>query len=304
MKKEYQLHIDKESSGNRLDVSIIKKVPNLTRSALKSSCTSILVNGKKEKFSYKCREGDGIIFEVEWHDYDNIMPENIPLDIIYEDDNYIVINKKYNMVVHPSNTNFTGTLVNALLGMKKKLADNIDDFRPGIVHRLDKETSGLIIVAKNNYSRDYLFELFKKRQITKKYHAIVKGFFTPSKLKIENNIGRHPKFRKKMAVLHEVGKKSITFIVKVERINNYSYLDIKLETGRTHQIRVHLSHYGFPILGDLIYSRRDKKFLGTPLCLVSYRLSFKDKFSNKTLDFKIDDPKHMKDVIEKLNFKN
>ena len=140
-------------------------------------------------------------------------------------------------------------------------------------------------------------KLFAERKIIKRYHAIVKGFFSPSKLEIENCIGRNPNNRKKMAVVTSKGKIAVTQVVVKKRLNGYSYLNINLKTGRTHQIRVHLSHLGYPVLGDSIYSRKDSKYKDIPLCLVAYRISFFDKFSNQKVDFRTDDPGHFKKVL-------
>lgn len=304
MKKEYNIIIDERFNNKRLDIALTNYIKEFTRSSIKNHCKTLHVNGKNEKFSYKARSGDKVFLELHFDDLSDFKPENIPLDIIYEDDNYIVINKKYNMVVHPAKGNYTGTLINALLGMKKELSKSGDEFRPGIVHRLDKETSGLIIVAKNEKSHNYLSDLFKKRRIIKKYHAVVKGLFLPLKLKISNNIGRHPKNRKKMAVLANSGKKSITVIEKVKHYDKFSYLDINLKTGRTHQIRVHLSNYGFPILGDLIYGKNSELFKNIPLCLVAYSMSFYDIFSDKKLHFSIEDPPYFKVVLNKIKNHN
>lgn len=300
MKKDYSIQVDEECAGKRLDRAI-SDMTELSRSALKTHLTSLLVNGKEEKLSYKCREGDEIEILLEWEELE-LKAEDISLDIIYEDDNYIVINKPYGMVVHPAAGNFSGTVVNALMGMKKELStgDDIDEFRPGIVHRLDKETSGLLIVAKNIRAHAYLGELFKERQITKRYRALVKGFYTPSKHTIVNKIGRDCHNRKKMAVVEGRGRESITEVEVLKHYSNYSYLTINLKTGRTHQIRVHLSNHGYPVLGDTIYSRVDRNFKDIPLCLVAYKLEFFDKFSNKTLKFRIDVPEHFKEVFKQL----
>ncbi len=298
MKKKYSLVIKKELSGQRLDIAIINSLPNeITRSSLKNHLLNISVNDKEEKLSYKCKENDKVVFEIELENYDNIIPENIPLNIVYEDDNYLVINKSHNMVVHPAKGNIKGTIVNAILGLRKELYIDELPFKIGIVHRLDKETSGLIIIAKNKNSHQYLSNLFKDRSILKKYHAITHGFFVPSHFIIENNIGRHPKFRKKMSVLSHGGKKSKTIIESVKHIKDYSYLDIRLITGRTHQIRVHLSNYGFPILGDKVYCQRNKFIIDIPLCLVAYRISFFDIFSKKKIDIEIEDPPHIKKLL-------
>jgi 23S rRNA pseudouridine1911/1915/1917 synthase len=298
--KKYIINIFQELQDLRLDVAIIKKIPSLTRSGLKTHAKIIQVNGKNEKLSYKCKNGDKVYLEIEWIDNENIIPEDIPLDIVYEDANYIVINKKYGMVVHPAKGNHTGTLVNALLGLKKDLSSINETFRAGIVHRLDKETTGLIIIAKNNEAHNYLASLFKSRKIIKRYHAIVKGFFAPGKLEIRNNIGRDRRNRKKMAVVENGGKLSITQVKVLKHHEKYSYLNINLKTGRTHQIRVHLSNLGFPIVGDLIYSKKDAVFPDIPLCLVAYRLAFKDKFSDRILDFRIKNPEHFATVFKKI----
>ncbi len=299
MKKKFQITISAEYTGLRLDIAIANTIPDeLTRSSLKNHLLYLLVNNKNEKLSYKCKENDKIEFEIELENYDNIIPENISLDIVFENDNYLVINKKYNMVVHPAKGNLRGTIVNALLGTRKELYLSDSKYKIGIVHRLDKETSGLIIIAKNKKSHQYLTDLFKERKITKKYHAIVYGFFTPSYLCIENNIGRNPKFRKKMAVLKTGGKKSTTIIENVKHFNDFSYLDIRIVTGRTHQIRVHLLNYGFPIVGDKTYYRRNKAIINIPMCLVAYKLSFFDSFTNKEITVEIEDPHHMKNFFE------
>nr|HPO50037.1 RluA family pseudouridine synthase [Spirochaetota bacterium] len=266
--KKYLINVNNEIVGLRIDLIIPQKIDGVTRSFLKNNILNLTVNDKKEKISYKCKTGDKIYFELKDVVENDILPEDIPLDIKYEDENYIVVNKKQGMVVHPAKGNYSGTLVNALMGLKKKLSDNGDLTRLGIVHRLDKDTSGLIIIAKNNQSHNYLQKLFAERKIIKRYRAIVRGFFPQGRVDIENLIGRNPNNRKKMAVVTSKGKVAVTQVVVKRRVANYSYLNINLKTGRTHQIRVHLSHLGFPILGDVLYSRKDAKYKDIPLCLV------------------------------------
>ena len=190
MIKKYLININNELINFRLDVAICKKIDNISRSHLKTYLKTVKVNDKDEKLSYKCKINDKVYIEIEEINDTDIIAQDIPLDIVYEDDNYIVINKPNGMVTHPAKGNYTGTLVNALMGMQKKLSNTGDTKRLGIVHRLDKETSGLILVAKNNDSHRYLQELFAKREIIKRYHAIVKGFFSPTKIDIENIIGQ------------------------------------------------------------------------------------------------------------------
>lgn len=298
-KREIDFIVREIYNGKRVDSVVIHEDSTITRSFFDKYVSSILVNGIKKKKSYKCNINDRIQIIIIEPDTIAVEAENIPLDIIYEDDNYIVINKPTGMVVHPAKGNYSGTLVNALLGNQTTLSTIQDKYRPGIVHRLDKDTAGLIIVAKNNEAHSYLSTLFMAREITKKYYAIVKGKFIPAKLTIKNNIGRDPYNRKRMAVVKKGGKESITEIALVEYINNYSLLDIGLKTGRTHQIRVHLSNYGYPILGDKIYSRKDKIYKDIPLCLVAYNLSFYDKFSKKKLQFVIEMPKHFSTIVVK-----
>lgn len=289
---------DKELTEKRVDKIIIKYNPDFSRSFLKKYLKELRVNNKISKLSHICKLNDLIELTLEYDEEpDYIKSEDIPLDIIYEDENYIIINKRYGMVTHPAKGNWSGTIVNALLYLNKSLSDK-DKFRPGIVHRLDKDTSGLLLIAKNNTSHEYLTKLFSKRDIIKKYHAIVKGSFNKNTIIIKNKIGRSSENRKKMAVLTDGrGKECITIVNLIKNINNYSYLDIELKTGRTHQIRVHLSHIAYPILGDKIYGRKDKNYEDIPLCLNAYYLSFFDKFSNKTLTFEIDDPDFFKRII-------
>jgi 23S rRNA pseudouridine1911/1915/1917 synthase len=297
MIRKYQFTVNNELIGKRLDQAIAGSLPELSRSSVKNNCKVLLVNQKKEKLSYKCKPMDLVYLELEFTDPVHIQPEAIPLRIVYEDDNYLVINKKQGMVVHPAKGHYSGTLVNALMGMKMNLSDKQDQFRPGIVHRLDKDTSGLILIAKNNHSHAYLETLFRSRKIKKRYHAIVKGFFTPGRIDLEGNIGRSPANRKKMAVVDRGGKSAFTQVKVLRHYLNYTYLNINLKTGRTHQIRVHLTHHGYPIIGDELYSRKDNRYKDIPLCLVAYRISFYDQFSGKMLDFRIKNPAHFKTLM-------
>ncbi|HPP03619.1 MAG TPA: RluA family pseudouridine synthase [Spirochaetota bacterium] len=299
MIKRISFKIEEENFINkRLDKVITEYNKEFSRSFLKKYLKNLKVNNKTEKLSHICKINDFIELEIEYNEEpEDIEKEYIPLDIIYEDENYIVINKKSGMVTHPAKGNWKGTIVNALLYLNKTLSDK-DRYRPGIVHRLDKETSGLLLIAKNNISHEYLTTLFQKREIVKKYHAIVKGNFTKTNLIIKNRIGRDRENRKKMAVLNDGrGKESITIVHLIKNIKNYSYLDIELKTGRTHQIRVHLSYIGYPILGDKIYGRKSREYSDIPLCLNAYYLAFFDKFSNKNLAFEIKDPYFFNEIL-------
>lgn len=303
MEKEYNLTIDEACNRKRIDAALAQMIPDLTRSSLQKHLVLLTVNGKKEKLSCKCKTGDEVHLKLEWEETD-IKPEKIDLDIVYEDENYLVINKKAGMVIHPAQGNWSGTLVNALLGMNIELGGAEEQVRPGIVHRIDKDTTGLVITAKNNRSHTYLSELFKERAIKKEYRAVVKGFYLPSLHTIENKIGRDPAHRKKMAVVTRGGKESISKVEVLTHFSKYSLVKVKLLTGRTHQIRVHLSHHGFPILGDPVYARKDNRFPDITLCLVASYLAFYDALSDQKLEFEVPDPPFFTEALERIKSEN
>ncbi len=299
MNKIYELVADDNFHAKRVDQFLSETIEELTRSNIKNFLVRLSVNGINQKLSYKLRTGDKVLLEIKPEIKGEIpIAEDIPLDIIYSDINYIVINKAPGMVVHPAKGNYTGTMVNALLGTDLIDEEKLDEERPGIVHRLDKDTSGLIIVARNFMAHSYLSELFKDRKITKKYKAIVKGFVNPVEITIENHIGRSSVNRKKMSVVDNGGKEAVTKLKVIKRNQIVSLLDVEIFTGRTHQIRVHLSHLGFPVVGDKLYSRKDSRFGDVGMCLVSYYLSFFDKFSDKHLEFMIDMPEYMIKMVD------
>lgn len=298
--KIIEFNVTEEDAGLRADVVISKYLKDYTRSFIKNNLKELVVNNKSAKLSSKLNLNDKVYYSYNLENRMNdIKPEDIKLNIVYEDENYIIINKPYGMVVHPAKGNYEGTLVNALLHYTNKLSDiNGDVVRPGIVHRIDKETTGLIVVAKNNKSHAYMVDLFKSRDIIKKYKAIVKGYFTPSHLVIENMIGRSPTNRKKMSVVNNGGKNSITVIDVIKHYDDYTLLDVQIKTGRTHQIRVHTSYLGHPIIGDLIYSRNNGKYRSEKLCLCAYKISFFDKFTNRNMKFEIEPPDYFNKYLQ------
>lgn len=270
---------------DRLDKYICDHTPNMNRSKLKSGLVTILVNGKPQKISYKVRPSDRI--DVQWEENvpDNIDPEDIPLDIVYEDDNVCVVNKKQGMVTHPASGNWSGTLVNALLfhwnrqsipELKTGSASEIlSNRRPGIVHRLDKDTSGLIITAKNRDTEEFLGNQFRNHnKIYKEYICICMGRPQHSHGIIETQIIRDPKDRKrfKAVVGTEEGKFARSYYRCISCYGEYSLMRVRINTGRTHQIRVHMKYLNCPILGDQIYSRPDRKFPGATLMLHSRKM--------------------------------
>lgn len=254
---------EKEQEGERLD-SYLAEVTDLTRSAAAKAIEKgqVLVNGAPSQKKYAVKAGDEIFLEeTEPEEYD-VLPENIPLDIVYEDDMIIVINKPSGMVVHPAPGNYSGTLVNALLYHCKDSLSGVGGvMRPGIVHRIDKDTSGLLVVAKCDKAHIALSEELKYHGITREYRALCIGGFKDDGGIVDYPIGRHPKDRKKMAVVKDgSGREAVTHYRVLERFGGVSYLALELETGRTHQIRVHMSYTGHPLLGDEVYSPSKCRF--------------------------------------------
>ncbi len=253
--------VDNLNKGNRIDVFLYKcfsDVINSRNFAQKLiEMGNVTVNGKFIKANHKLKLNDNVCFILPEPEELNIEPENIPIDIIYEDKDILIINKQRGLVVHPAPGNYSGTLVNALLYHCSDLSDINGIIRPGIVHRIDKDTTGLLVVAKNNAAHLFLSQQLKEHEIKRTYIAITEGIIENNCGSINLPIGRHAVDRKKMAVKPDGGKNAITHFKVIERLNNHTLVECELETGRTHQIRVHLSHIGYPIVGDPLYGKRD-----------------------------------------------
>lgn len=248
--------ISKEETGFRLDAFLVKLLNN-SRSNIDKHIKlgDILVNNSVVKTGYSLKEGD--IIEInEWTEKTDVLPEEIPLDIYYEDEHVIVVNKKSGMVVHPGNGNYTGTLVSALLNYTENLSDINGTDRPGIVHRIDKDTSGLLLISKTNEAHKILSEDFKNKKIKRKYIALVSGIIKEDKGKINAPIGRSLNDRKKMCVTEKNSKNAVTNFIVLERYNNSTLIECILETGRTHQIRVHMSYINHPVINDPVYGKQ------------------------------------------------
>lgn len=258
----------------------------------------ILVNKKAEKPSFLVNIGDEIEIKDGYIKEDNINPEEMPLEIVYEDDYLMVINKPSGIVVHPGAGNHSNTLVNALKFYTDSLSDGEDETRPGIVHRIDKDTSGLILVAKTNKCEELLSEMFKKHTINREYIALVRGIIPQDKIKIDAPIGRNINNRKQMTVTAKNSKEAITHLMVLKRYKDYSLIKLKLETGRTHQIRVHMKYIGYPIYNDPVYSNDKASEFGQ--FLHSYSMSFTHPITNEELSFKVDIPKYFQDFIDTL----
>ena len=300
-----QFIVEKEYENIRLDKLIANKYSDLSRTNIQKLIddNKITVNNKVQKASYKVMEKDEIkIEEIEAKTID-LKPQNIPLDIIYEDDDIIVINKQKGLVVHPANGNPDGTLVNAIMAICKDSLSGIGgEIRPGIVHRLDKDTSGLIIVAKNDKAHINLSEQIKNREVKKTYIALVRGVIKENEATINMPIARSTKDRKKMAVSKD-GKNAITHFKVLKRYDKYTLIEVNIETGRTHQIRVHMSQIGYPIVGDNVYSNGKNPFGVVGQMLHSAKLTFKHPITNKEINLEAELPTYFKKILKELELK-
>lgn len=259
----------------------------------------ITVNDIEIKPSYLIKEGDTIFIDETFEENMNIEPENIPLDIVYEDNDIIILNKKSGMVVHPGNGNKSGTLVNALLYYTNKLSDINGEVRPGIVHRLDKDTSGLMVVAKNNKAHEILADMFQKKEVKREYIALLKGVLKENTNTINAPIGRDKLDRKKMTVTDQNSKSAITHMEVLKRYKNYTLVKCFLETGRTHQIRVHAKYINHPIYNDPIYTNDNCSSFGQ--FLHSYSITLQHPINHKHLHFEVPLPKEFQEKLKELN---
>lgn len=300
--------VSKDENKERLDVFLNNKIEGITRSYLKNLIQdgSILVNGEIKKSGYSLKENDKIVVNIPDDKTSDIVPEDIKLDIIYEDDDVIIINKKKGMVVHPANGNYTGTMVNSLMYSHKDNLSSINGvIRPGIVHRIDKDTSGILVVAKNDNAHKKLSEQFKVHSINRVYVALVKGIIKEDDIDIDLPIGRNPKDRKKMVVTYKNSKNAKTHIHVLRRFyaSNVTLIETRLETGRTHQIRVHMAYMNHPLVGDEVYGKKDSKFKVEGQMLHAKILGFIHPSKNEYVEFNSDLPDEFKQVLEKLENK-
>lgn len=293
-------------AGKRLDKLISEQLPELTRSAvqhlMQDGCVTIA--GKPVKKNTRASAGDVITVELPEPREVEIEPENIPLDIVYEDEDIIVVNKPKGMVVHPAPGNWSGTLVNALMYHCGDSLSGINgEIRPGIVHRIDKDTSGLLVVAKNDRAHQSLAEQIKVHSAGRRYFAVVYGTPREQKGTVNAPIARHPIDRKKMAVLAG-GREAITHYEVLEQYAGYSYLTFLLETGRTHQIRVHMAHIGHPIIGDPLYGPAKDKWKLQGQCLHAGELTLTHPATGERMTFQAPLPAYFTTVLQKLRNQN
>ena len=290
----------------RCDVYIAENTPSLSRSFLKKLFDNgdVLVNGKSVRASFKLKEGDEITFSLPEAKPLEVEAQDIPLDIVYEDDYVIVINKERGMVVHPAAGNEDGTLVNALM---HHCGDNLSGIngvmRPGIVHRIDKDTTGLLAVAKNDVAHQSLTDQLADRSLSRTYYAIVHGNIKEDTLTVDAPIARDPSDRKKMAIARKDGREAVTHITVLERFGKYTYIRCKLQTGRTHQIRVHTKHILHPILGDKTYGLKKEEFSLAGQLLHAGEIGFIHPESGKEVSFSAPLPDDFKETLEKIRNK-
>ncbi|MCR5636427.1 MAG: RluA family pseudouridine synthase [Clostridiales bacterium] len=297
-----EFKITENSGGERIDKSVSENT-ELSRSAAQKLIeqNAVLVNDAPVKSNYKVKLNDMVKVNVPEPKNIETTPENIPLEIIYEDDWLLVVNKPKGMVVHPAAGNYSGTLVNALLYHCKDSLSGINgEIRPGIVHRIDKNTSGLLIVAKNDAAHIKLAQQIKEHSFTREYEAVVHGTFKSEKGTVNLPIGRHGTDRKKMAVTNKNSRNAVTHYEVIKQYEKYTHIRLKLETGRTHQIRVHMAYLGHPVAGDDVYGKKntDKELCGQ--CLHAKKIGFVHPKTGEYMEFDSDLPEYFKNFLSKL----
>ena len=301
--EEGRIELQADVSEVRIDAWLSKNTDGLSRSYIQKLIEdgAVTVNNKATKANYKLKAGDIVVIDLPAPEKLDVLAEDIKLDILYEDTDIIIINKPKGMVVHPAAGNYTGTLVNALM---KHCGDSLSDIngiiRPGIVHRIDKDTSGILVVAKSNRAHEKLSEMLKEHNINRIYVAVAEGIIREETGKVDAPIGRHPIDRKKMAVNTKNGRRAVTHFKVLERFKDTTYLELKLETGRTHQIRVHMSFIGHPLLGDEVYGKK-KKISGLEgQALHARLLGFNHPVTGEYIEFEAPPPESFNKLLEEL----
>ena len=302
--EQNDFYVTDEVAGCRLDKAITLLCPDLSRNSAQQLIESgnILVNGVVSNKKYSVISGDVVYVDFPEPTNLSVEAENIPLDIVYEDEHLLVVNKPKGMVVHPAAGNYTGTLVNALLYHCGDSLSGINGvIRPGIVHRIDKDTSGLLVVAKNDVAHKGLAEQIKEHSFTRVYNTVVVGNIKDDTGTIDAPIGRHPKDRKRQAVTDKNSKNAVTHFEVLERFNGFTFLKVKLETGRTHQIRVHMAYRGTPVAGDVVYGNSKKTYGLQGQCLNASTIGFIHPVTGEYLEFTTDLPDYFKDFLRRIS---
>ncbi len=296
------IYIDENDENKRLDSYLSEITPDLSRSKIQNFIKSgnVKINDSIKKPSYILKENDKIDFEIPEEEKLEIKPQDIPIEIVYEDKNMLVVNKPSGMLTHPTTIERENTLVNALLyKFNNNLSDINGEFRRGILHRLDRNTSGLLMIAKNNKAHEFLAEQIKNHTITKKYRAIVKGVIKEDEFEINSPIGRNPNQPHKM-MTRDDGKTSRTIVKVLERFKEYTYIELTLITGRTHQIRVHMKSINHPVYNDTLYGAGQGKVKTDEQVLQSYYLRFTKPFGNEIIELQIEPDEKINKVLKYL----
>lgn len=302
MSKIMNLNVDINDANKRVDVFISEKIETLSRSQVQKLIEDdkVFVNDKKIKSNYKIKDGDLIKVEIPDPVKIDVTPEDIDIEILYEDEDIVVVNKSQGMVVHPAAGNYTGTLVNALLSKCSNLSGINGAIRPGIVHRIDKDTSGVLVVAKNDIAHQNLSNQIKEHSVNRIYIALVEGIIKNDSGVINLPIGRHPVERKKMAVVSRGGRNAVTHFKVIERFKENTLIEARLETGRTHQIRVHMAYIGHPLVGDPVYGYKKQKYKLKGQVLHAMTLGFIHPTKNEYMEFTAPLPDYFNELIRKL----
>jgi 23S rRNA pseudouridine1911/1915/1917 synthase len=301
--EQFTYQVGLEEDDERLDKWMSLALPDLSRSYIQKciKANEVLVNQQPRKASYRLKVDDDIVFSIPEAVEPAIEPENIPLSILYEDDDLLIVDKPKGMVVHPAPGHYSGTLVNAVMYHCKDNLSGINGvLRPGIVHRIDRDTTGSIVVCKNNQSHNCVAAQLKEHSITRKYRAIVHGVIAEDEGTINAPIGRNPKDRKKMAVDEKNGKPAITHYHVLKRFKEYTYIECQLETGRTHQIRVHMASIGHPLLGDEVYSNRKSPYHLTGQTLHAYVIGLIHPSTGKYLEITAPLPEYFSHLLNDI----
>lgn len=301
MENEISIAVNEEDAQRRIDVFLSEKIENMSRSHAQKLIgqNDVLVNGNIVKCNYKIKKNDIVLVTIPEPQKLEVTPEDIDIEILYEDEYLVVVNKPQGMVVHPAAGHSSGTLVNALLSKCSNLSTINGVVRPGIVHRIDKDTSGVLVVAKNDMAHISLAEQIKKHTVNRIYVAIVEGRIKDDEGTINLPIGRHPVERKKMAVVQN-GRNAVTHYKVLERYEKNTYIQAKLETGRTHQIRVHMAYIGHPLVGDPVYGFKKQRFKLNGQALHAKTLGFIHPATGEYMEFSAEPPLYFTELLNKL----
>lgn len=299
--EELMFYVEKEDEGARIDKYLSDNIEDRSRAFIQNLIdeNNITVNDKNIKSNYKVKDKDKIKVIIPVPKELTISGEDIPLDIVFEDKDVVVVNKPQGMVVHPASGVYSGTLVNALLNHCEDLSGINGVVRPGIVHRIDKDTSGVLVIAKNDFAHNKLAEQFKEHSMKREYYALVEGRVKNEEGTIDAPLGRHPQDRIKMAIVKD-GKRAVTHYKVIETYKNTTLIKCRLETGRTHQIRVHMAHIGHPLVGDPVYGYKKQKYKLEGQLLHAKVLGFIHPYTNEYMEFESELPSYFTKILEIL----